>query len=282
MALAGHKYEEDLVNKLLAVGLIPAGKEKPAGADDRIPDITIKNIRGQESGVEVKLTLRAAFGSGSLAFDYSAYWMKRDPWFIKEHDKYGDEVGEAQLMIAKMAREVRLEEKVNDKWFWNNRNSSKYVPYKIDQGLQLLKQKGINVSVSNTEQYETDKKFLEEKPEKGGIGPIPCPVQNIRSYYLSKKSYYIQIGDKGLYWLGGFDPLGLREGRRNTPMIPLFNPSECWFRVRVQYKTSSSYIFNYGLYTKGLENAPYSLGKNNGEGKSYAGLIDTPIDFLRT
>ena len=122
MALAGHKYEEDLVNKLLAVGLIPAGKEKPAGADDRIPDITIKNIRGQESGVEVKLTLRAAFGSGSLAFDYSAYWMKRDPWFIKEHDKYGDEVGEAQLMIAKMAREVRLEEKVNDKWFWNNRN----------------------------------------------------------------------------------------------------------------------------------------------------------------
>ena len=70
MADAGFQYEKDLIERLKAANYIPAGKDAPAGSDDSIPDITIQNGSGIESGVEVKLQESAAFNLSIKSFSY--------------------------------------------------------------------------------------------------------------------------------------------------------------------------------------------------------------------
>ena len=282
MADAGFQYERDLIARLKAANYIPAGKDAPAGADDSIPDITIQNGSGVESGVEVKLQESAAFGSGSLGFDYTAVTVtNKDPWYILEVNPQGEEIKEAQRMISAMAKAVDLVGEVNSYWYYNNRVSSKYIPYKIDKGVELFKRAGLVIKESANKQYETDFKKLQESA-KWPTGNIKCPSSNIINYYTAKKSYYMQIGDRGLYVLGSNDPLGLR-----AKGAPNFNPRESYFRVRVQPKGDnraggkSSYRFAFELYCKGLPRSPISLGANLGTGKSYRGVAPSNLSFLR-
>jgi len=282
MADAGFQYEKDLIARLKAANYIPAGKDAPAGSDDSIPDITIQNGSGVESGVEVKLQESAAFGSGSLGFDYTAVTVtNKDPWYILEVNPQGEEIKEAQRMISAMAKAVDLVGEVNAYWYYNNRVSPKYIPYKIDKGVELFKRAGLVIKESAHKQYETDSKKLQESLKWPG-GHLKCPSSNIINYYTAKKSYYMQIGDRGLYVLGTNDPLGLR-----AKGAPNFNPRESYFRIRVQPKGDnkpggkSSYRFAFELYCKGLPRSPISLGANLGTGKSYRGVAPSDLSFLR-
>jgi len=277
---AGTLYEQGLINKLMPFNYIPLDKTKPAGSDDSIPDITIQNSQGIESGVEVKLAENAAFGSGTLAFDVTKHLsnMKpgrgmsgnEDPWYIAEVDQYGGEIKEAQRMISAMANVVNLVDKVNDKWYWNNKNYPKYSPWQIDQAASLYRRLGVQLP-SKRIQYFDDQKYLEDIN-------IECPSSNIIDYYTKKKSYYIQIGNKGLYLLGSNDPLNLR-----SKGISIFSPRESKFRIRFQPKgsTGGPYRFAFELYCKGLTNSSLSLGNAIGTGASYRGVDTSNLQFLR-
>jgi len=276
MADAGFQYEKDLIERLKAANYIPAGKDAPAGSDDSIPDITIQNGSGVESGVEVKLQESAAFGSGSLGFDYTAVTVtNKDPWYILEVNPQGEEIKEAQRMISAMAKAVDLVGEVNSYWYYNNRVSPKYIPYKIDKGVELFKRAGLVIKENAQKQYDTDKKKLQESAKWPG-GHLSCPASNIVNYYTAKKSYYMQIGDRGLYVLGTNDPLGLR-----AKGAPSFNPRESYFRVRVQPKGGTAYRFAFELYCKGLPKSSISLGDALGSGKSYRGVAPSNLGFLR-
>jgi len=277
---AGTLYEQHLIDRLAPFNYIPADKTSPAGSDDSIPDITIQNSKGQESGVEVKLAENPAFGSGTLAFDVTKHLSNMkpgrgmrgnaDPWYIAEVDQYGGEIKEAQKMISEMAKAVKLVDKVNDKWYWNNKNYPKYSPWQIDQAASLYKRLGVQLP-SKQIQYSDDQKYLDDIH-------IECPYSNIVNYYTKKKSYYIQIGNKGLYILGSNDPLGLR-----SKGVPSFSPTESNFRIRFQPKgsTGGPYRFAFELYCKGLTNSPISLGNALGSGASYRGVAPSDLSFLR-
>tara|TARA_A100001201_G_C4088655_1_gene201352 strand:+ start:1518 stop:2324 length:807 start_codon:yes stop_codon:yes gene_type:complete len=268
MSRAGFKYEEDLIKKLLSFGLIPEGFEQPAGSDDSQPDITIRNVKGDIAGVEVKLEENAAFGSGTLQFDVTAHLVtKKDPWYIAEVDQYGNEIKESQDLIAKMAKQVDLVKKVNQGWYTKNK---KYVPYQIDQGTKLYKKYNVALP-SKMDMFLSDQKNLPDIF-------VPCPATNIIDYYTKKDCHYIQIGNKGLYWFGKKDPLKI------SGKMAKFSPSESRFRVRFQPKGSrgGSYRFAFELYCKGLTPSPVTLGKNLGTGGSYRGIADSDLSFLRT
>jgi len=268
MSKAGFKYEEDIINKLLPFGFIPEGYEKPAGADDSQPDITIQNSKGQKAGVEVKLEENAAFGSGTLQFDITAVLVtNKDPWYIAEVDQYGNELKESQDLISQMAKKVNLVNEVNQKWYYTN---NKYRPYQIDQGTALYKKYKVKLP-SKLDQFVSDQKNLPDIF-------IPCPSQNIIDYYTKKNCHYIQIGNKGLYWFGKKDPLGI------SSKISKFAPAESRFRVRFQPKGSrgGSYRFAFELYCKGLTTSSYTLGKNLGSGSSYSGIGLADLSFLKT
>lgn len=267
MSKAGFKYETDIINKLKPFGYIPEGYENPAGADDSQPDITIRNSKGVKAGVEVKLEEGAAFGSGTLQFDVTAVLVtNKDPWYIAEVDQAGNELKESQDLIAKMAKQVNLVAKVNQEWYKKN---NKYVPYQIDQGTKLYKRYGVKLP-SKMIMFETDQKNLKDVF-------IPCPASNIIDYYTKKDCHYVQIGNKGLYWFGKKDPLGISQ------KIGKFAPSESRFRIRFQPKGSrgGSYRFAFELYCKGLTASPFTLGKNLGTGGSYRGVADADLSFLK-
>ena len=268
MSKAGFKYEEDIIKKLQPFGFIPEGFESPAGADDSQPDITIQNSKGDKAGIEVKLEEGAAFGSGTLQFDVTAATVtKRPPWYIAEVDQYGNEIKESQDLIAKMAKKVNLVNQVNKKWYTQN---NKYIPYQIDQGTKLYKKFKVTLP-SKMEMFTTDQKNLPDIF-------IPCPSTNIIDYYTKKNCHYIQIGNKGLFWFGKSDPLGISN------KVSRFTPTESRFRVRFQPKGSrgGSYRFAFELYCKGLAPSRYTLGKNLGTGSSYRGVGEADLSFLRS
>jgi Holliday junction resolvase len=74
--------------------------------------------------------------------------------------------------------------------------------------------------------------------------------QDIRDYY--KKSKYINIRGKGLFKLQDEDPLNIDA--------TLFQPSDCYARVRVQKKSSSDYRFVVELYIGRCPNSNIASG----------------------
>jgi len=74
--------------------------------------------------------------------------------------------------------------------------------------------------------------------------------QDIRDYY--KKSKYINIRGKGLFKLQDEDPLNINA--------TLFQPSDCYARVRVQKKSSSDYRFAVELYIGKCPNSIIASG----------------------
>jgi len=250
----GRVYERGLVEALKAFGYVPQNYQ-PAESDDTRPDIEM-TVNGISAGVEVKLDSKAAFGSGTVDFDYVAFAANRDPWV------FGGKGAEAGQLIEEMAKKENLLDEINKKWFSNNTVAKGYVPYKINNQRYLR-----NVRLpSKSEQYQKDQQSLPEIK-------LSIPTRYISEYYVKKHSPYLQTGDCGICVLSSTeDPLGLR-----SKGVPLFNPREAYFRVRVQPKGSGNYRFAYEMYIKGLNKSPHSLGVAGAGGR----VTSSDLNFLR-
>ena len=295
MANAGFQYEKDLVAYLSPLGY---AKDEVAGADDSKPDITLK--KGDvTAGCEVKLDEKAAFGSATFQFDYSQISLgeRGKPWVIPQEPS-----GTAKYYMSEAARGNMLGV-VNRLWWSDNfKMNQPYVPHKVKPTNQQDYTTWYNASpdkarrdgFSNRQKYEEDAanlpgfkevplskqtlieeeglsdEWIEVKETGGKTGfRVPGNAQIIRNYYKSKESWYIQIGNKGLYHMGGDDPLKIVTAYN----CPEFNPGTVEFRIRVQSKGGDDYSIQYALYIGGLVSSPVSLPKNNGTGIHYSGLI---------
>jgi hypothetical protein len=269
---AGLLYERDLFGDLSSRGYIPAGS-RVAGPDDSIPDITIQNSAGTQAGVELKLQLGAAFGSQVLHFNYSQVNIPNaTPWYIPTVSP-----GTTNALMAQFARDVNLIDIVNSTWWTNNIvRGQHYVPYGAtdERGgkAAYLSTAPPRPARNAATQYQSDRDNL-----SGGSGFwVTIPSSTIRDYYTSKSSYYIQIGGgKGLYWMGGQDPLNIQR------QIPLFNPGRSRFRVRVQPKGGIAYSIQFAIYIQQLASSPLTLGDSIGTGRNYRGLLPSSnLSFL--
>lgn len=233
----GQLYERRLFRELKNAGKIP----NEINDIEQIPgqDITVENQFGR-SGLEVKLSLTAAFGSGTLKFDNG---NKVSPWILTESNELDDENTSKEIMRS-IARKYKITDKVNKQWYLDN---DKYYPFYLEE-----EKKNPMKNITRIPRDKRGKQDLEALSEI----KIRCDYRDIVKYYTSKGSHYIQIGGKGLYWFGDEDPLNI------SSKLKLFAPQETFIRVRVQPKGSGKYNFSYGLYTKGLSPSTSDLDRD--------------------
>lgn len=235
----GQLYEQKIFSELKANQKIPKNISRIDQVDGQ--DITVFNSNGQ-SGIEIKSTSSAAFGSGTLKFDYR---NSRNPWkllTLEVDDEYGEKFPKGIMETA--AKQYKILDKVNSEWFIKN---GKYQPLYLEED-NPNKIKRI-LSIPKKDRGKRDSEALSEIK-------IDCDKSVIENYYSTKGSFYIQIKESGLFWLGKKDPLNISK------IVSRFNPSKTFIRIRVQPKGNGKYNFSYGLYIKGLQKSSFDLDKD--------------------
>lgn len=196
---------EETINKLLKKHKIQDKSFHGAGSDSNAPDAEI-TIRGVKYKVEVKLDLKVDFGQGSLDYD-----LKKNKWSLS-----GAKTPSAEQM-RKFLESIKVPELVNSSRGWGGKGA----PRKFTVPLNKFKP----VDVAYDYKHFTDK-FVD------------VPNDAVSKYYASKKTYYIQIGEFGLYHMGK-DPANLGT--------PAFKPQ---LRLRIRLKRGGSHpIYNYRFST---------------------------------
>jgi len=212
---------ENKINKKLKAAKIQKPSFQSAGSDSNAPDamLTLKNV---DYKVEVKLDLKVDFGQGSLDYD-----LNKKKW------KLGGAETESAIQMREFLTTIGVPAIVNRKW------GPKGAPRKFTVPLKLFKP----IDVRHDYARFTDQ-FVKVDPDA------------VSKYYASKKTYYIQIGGYGLYYMGK-DPAKLG--------VPEFNPD---LRLRIRLKRGGSVpIYNYrfttALQATRLDKSDYDLDDND-------------------
>ena len=220
----GFLYEGRIHQKLKSKNLVPSGFS-PAGSNPNAPDCMFTH-EGASYPLEVKLNLAADYGQGTLNYNDGS-------WVLG-----GAKTAAADEMRT-ILNAVGTINFVNTQW-----------------GLKGPPNKGVVANNEITQQMVTDdyRRFTEKF--------LSVPSAALHSYYAAKNTFYIQIGDYGMYYMGG-NPAGLP--------IPQFTPV---LRIRIRLKRfRSTPIHNYGFTTALQVTQKPARSSYN---------IDTNTDFLES
>jgi hypothetical protein len=232
---SGQKYELEIFNKLKSAGFIDNVHSKPESIKGQ--DVTVINSKGK-SGIEVKIEFnKVDFGSGTLGFDFID-----KKWFLKEGktDEYS--------IIKNIVDSEKFIDTINDKWYENNPNRKYHEPQYLEEEKASNLRSSIVISINRDLRGKVDQENLSTVTKR------LTNVDYINKYYISKGSNYIHIKGKGLYWLGGKDPLGIKD------KITLFNPSAAEILSRVQYKSRGQWRFGVFLKVTRLNDSKLKSG----------------------
>jgi hypothetical protein len=218
----GFLYEGRIHNKLNSKGLVPKGFT-PAGSDPNAPDAMFI-YKGKPYKLEVKLDLKADYGQGS--FEYvDGRWI------------LGGAKTPAAEELRGLMRSVGIEDFANREW------GPKGAPNK-----GTVDPKEFTQEMVRSDYTRFTDRFLS------------IQSRALWSYYAAKSTYYIQIGDYGLYYMAA-NPSGLP--------VPQFSPG---LRIRIRLKRGgSSPIYNYRFTTALQITSKPPRSKYN---------IDKGVDFL--
>jgi len=198
----GFIYETKIHKTLKAKNLVPSGFT-PAGSDPNAPDAMFI-YGGKDHKLEVKLDLKADYGQGTLEYD-----VKNKKWFL------GGAKTAAAEELRDLMRAVGIEKFANKKW------GPKGHPNK-----GTIENKSFTKDMVKSDYARFTDEFL------------PVPTRALWDYYGSKKTYYIQVGGYGLYYM--------KENPAKLP-VPQFNPT---LRIRLRLKRGGSTpIYNYRFTT---------------------------------
>lgn len=190
----GRLYELKCNKKLLAEKLLPNPLAYYGGSDNTAPDGEFI-YKKQNYKVEYKLDMKADFGQATLDYD-----KKKKRWYVT-----GKKTREG-LEIQELMRGAGVEELINSRQGWKDFG----IPNKFRVDGKVTKQQA-------KEDYEAfSNKY------------VNIDKSAVNKYYAKKDTYYIQIGDYGLYYMHK-NPAGLD--------IPQFLPS---LRVRMRLKAGGS------------------------------------------
>ena len=219
----GFLYEGRIHQKLKSKNLVPAGFS-PAGSNPTAPDCMF-TYEGASYPLEVKLNLSADYGQGTLVY--------KDGWIL------GGSKGPAADEMRSILTSVGTVNFTNTQW-----------------GLRGAPNKGVVANNEFTQQMVADdyRRFTSKF--------LSVSSSVLHSYYAAKNTFYIQIGDYGMYYMGG-NPAGLP--------IPQFTPV---LRIRIRLKRfRSTPIHNYGFTTALQVTQKPARSSYN---------IDTNTDFLES
>ena len=217
---AGFLYETKIHKALKAQNLVPSGFT-PAGSDANAPDAMFM-YGGKDNKLEIKLDLKADYGQGTLSYD-----PKTKKWGLG-----GAKTAAAQEM-RELLNAVGILRFVNSKW------GSKGAP-----------NKGAIPSKSFTED------MVKSDYARFKDAFLPISTSALWDYYATKKTYYIQVGGYGLYYM--------KSNTDNLP-IPQFNPK---LRIRIRVKRGGSRPIDNYRFTTALQvttkpsKSPYDLDRD--------------------
>jgi hypothetical protein len=214
---AGFIYETKIHKALKAEDLVPAGFT-PAGSDANAPDAMFL-YGGKDNKLEIKLDLKADYGQGSLSYDF-----KKKKWGLG-----GAKTAAAQEM-RDLLNAVGILKFVNNKW-----------GSKGDQNKGLIPSKSFTDDMVKSDYARFKDAFL------------PISTKALWDYYATKKTYYIQVGGYGLYYM--------QQNPAKLP-IPQFDPK---LRIRIRVKRGGSRPIDNYRFTTALQvvtkpkKSPYDL-----------------------
>ena len=202
---AGFLYETKIHRALKAQDLVPSGFT-PAGSDANAPDAMFI-YGGKDNKLEIKLDLKADYGQGTLSYD-----PKKKKWGLG-----GAKTAAAEEMRGLLSA-VGIEKFVNTQW------GKKGVPNKGN-----IPSKSFTKDMVTSDYARFKDAFL------------PINSSALWDYYATKKTYYIQIGGYGLYYM--------KSNPANLP-IPQFNPK---LRIRIRVKRGGSNPMDNYRFTTALQ-----------------------------
>ena len=195
----GFLYEGRVFNKLKSKNLVPRGA-KPAGPDPNMPDALFL-YNNVSHNLEVKLDLATDYGQGTLEY--------RNGWILG-----GAKTPAAQEM-RNILNAVGTVQFANTSW-----------GYKGPPNKGTVENKDITQEMVREDYRRFTDKFLS------------VPLSSLFNYYAAKRTYYIQIGGYGMYYLAA-NPAKLP--------VPRFNGA---MKVRIRLKRGGSTpIYNYRFTT---------------------------------
>jgi|TARA_B100000900_G_scaffold414613_1_gene441761 hypothetical protein len=217
---AGFIYETKIHKALKAEDLVPAGFT-PAGSDANAPDAMFL-YGGKDNKLEIKLDLKADYGQGSLSYDF-----KTKKWGLG-----GAKTASAQEM-RDLLNAVGILKFVKQKWGDKGSPNKGQIP-----------SKSFTDDMVKSDYARFKDAFL------------PINTRALWDYYATKKTYYIQVGGYGLYYM--------KENPANLP-VPQFNPK---LRIRIRVKRGGSRPIDNYRFTTALQvvtkpkKSPYDLDKD--------------------
>lgn len=196
---SGFLYEKKLNDKLKKAGLEDKSFQS-AGSDKNAPDALL-TYQDQDYKLELKLDLKVDFGQGSLVWDVKWTLGGGDTDSSKQMQEFLTQIGALKIVNR----------------VWGPKGAPRKGTVPLDRFME--------------EDVDSDyRRFRDEK--------ISVSSDAIANYYASKKTYYIQIGGKGLYYMGK-DPanFGCKEFKPDTIL-------------RIRLKRGGSHpIYNYRFST---------------------------------
>jgi hypothetical protein len=211
----GILYENTLNASLKKAG-VQRSSFTGAGSDSNAPDAEI-TYKGENYKIEVKLDMNVDFGQGSLDYD-----LKKGKWIL----------GGAKTASAEQMREflesIGVPKIVNKEW------GSSGPPRKFTIPTSQYKKEDVDFDYANFKD-----KFIE------------IPSDAVAKYYNTKKTYYIQIGKQGLYYMGK------DIAKLDVPEFDL----KLKLRIRLK-RGGSTPIYNY-RFTTAIQAVKGSLKKSD-------------------
>jgi len=217
---AGFIYETKIHKALKAEKLVPSGFT-PAGSDANAPDAMFL-YGGKDNKLEIKLDLKADYGQGSLSYDF-----KKKKWGLG-----GAKTASAQEM-RDLLNAVGILKFVEQQW---------------------AKQGPPNKGLIPSKSFTDDMVKSDYARFKDAF--LPINTKALWDYYATKKTYYIQVGGYGLYYM--------KENPAKLP-VPQFNPK---LRIRIRVKRGGSRPIDNYRFTTALQvvskpgKSPYDLDKD--------------------
>ena len=229
---AGFQFELDLIKKLREEGFTVGD---PAGADNAKADLELTpTYKNQIIKFELKEKLSADFAQMNFDFDTSSMQ------FTIDKNKASAQKEAAQTMIG-IAESYGIIREANAHW-----QPQKNIPAKFT----------LSSSASLDQRKAAHKLDLKRFPDKF-LAKGSAAAQEVEKYYNSKKTYYIQVKGKGLFYMGR-DVEGYG--------CPRFSSSVRESSIRIRIKTNSSsnarWSFLMALKITGLAKSTHDLDKD--------------------
>lgn len=254
----GFDYEKNSYNALRKYN-VTSGSLVRARKDGL--DMAIKRSLNK-SGLELKNKPTAA---GSVVLKY-----------IKDHWTWGEADTEEKKFLIGVGNEIGVLKMMNRYW------KKPVLQYSKDGKNKIY------IGIPQHAAFDVDRRRFSSHSGTGDIVK-EVPSKAICDYYNKKGSYYINIGNRGLFLLGSRDPLGLNAALRKKGMAPIPDfaneATRTVMRVRLQSKGKGhhryqDYQFAFTLEMSAVNTSPYNLCPIKKGTKSkidFAELADCPL-----